>query len=218
MNHRKIFTVVAVIFSLLFLILSSYAADNPQDKDPKLIASGPGFAIHQFEGFVEDEMVESVIRSGIVISHTNLKTGKMKWLVSTGVHSIPTRRISYSISRLVGLLEDERHLIAVVYESGRTFTRTNRPPLGPDPKKGQYILSVFSKAEGENIHTSTFKDSDSFPQSVPHETTLEGVIKKTDRGYLIFDSVFRIDESGEVIREEDSSLQDASADTDKPCR
>lgn len=205
MNNRALIHFVAVFIALLVIVLSSYAADDWEHKSPKLLASGTNFAIHQFEGFVENRMVESVIRSGTVISHTNLKSGAMKWLVSTGIHSIPTCRISYSITRLVGLMQDDQHLIVVVYSSGRTFTQDNRPPLCPDPKKGQYVLQVFSKTEGEKVYAWTFKDSGLFPESVPNETTEAGIIGKTKKGYRVFDSVLRINESGKVIREKDSS-------------
>lgn len=205
MNKRALIHFVAVVIVLLVVVLPSYAADDWEQKSPKLLDSGTNFAIHQFEGFVENRMVESVIRSGIVISHTNLKTGVMKWLVSTGIHSIPTRRISYSITRLVGLMQDEKHLIVVVYSSGRTFTQDNRPPLCPAPKKGQYVLQVFSKAEGKKVYSWTFKDSGLFPESVPNETTESGIIRKVKKGYRVFDSDFRIDESGKIIREQCNS-------------
>jgi len=204
-NKRARIHFVAAVIALLVVVLPSYAMDDWEQKNPKLLASGTNFAIHQFEGFVENRMVEAVIRSGIVISHTNLKSGAMKWLVSTGIHSIPTCRISYSITRLVGLMQDDKHLLVVVYSSGRTFTQNNRPPSCPDPQKGQYVLQVFSKAEGEKIYTWTFKDSGLFPESVPNETTESGIIRKMKKGYRVFDSVFRIDESGKVIREQGNS-------------
>jgi hypothetical protein len=203
---------LAAIIGLLIMMVSCFAGSQAKDDSTRLIASGPDFAIHQFKGFVKHGLVESVIRSGIVISHTNLKSGEIKWLVSTGIHSIPTRRISYSITRLVGLIEDEKHLIIVVYDSGRIFTERDRPPSHPDPKKGLYVLQVFSKEEGNEIYSYSFKNTDSFPQSVPQETVEAGVLKKTKKGYQVFDSVFRIDKSGKVIREEDSSQQNAPAD------
>ena len=61
MNKTIRFFFVAVIVVLPFLRLLSYAADDPADKSPKLIASGPGFTIHQFEGFIKNKMVESVL-------------------------------------------------------------------------------------------------------------------------------------------------------------
>ena len=205
MNKRVLIHFVAVSIALFVVVLPSYATDDWEQKSPTILASGNNFAIHQFEGFVENRMVESVIRSGVVISHINLETGVMKWLVSTGIHSIPTRRISYSLTRLVGLMQDDRHLLVVVYSSGRTFTQNNRPPLCPDPKKGQYVLQVFSKAEGKKVYSWTFKDSGLFPESVPSETTESGIIRKVKKGYRVFDSVFRIDESGKVIREHGTS-------------
>ena len=212
MNTNLFYNYLAVTVALLAVAAPSSAGNHLEDENPKVIASAPGFAIHQFKGFVKHRMVESVIRSGIVISHTNLKTGEMKWIVSTGVHSIPTRRISYSVTRLVGLIQDDKHLIIVVYSSGRMFTQRDKPPSRPDPKKGQYVFQVFSKAEGNNIYTSAFTHSGLFPKSVPQETTEAGVIKKTEKGYRVFDSVFGIDESGKVIRENDNSKQGAPPD------
>jgi hypothetical protein len=217
MTIRRLSGSVALVVVLLFGILS-YGANDARDEDPRLIASGPHFVIHQFNGFVKRGLVESVIRSGIVISHTNLKSGEMKWLVTTGIHSIPTRRISYSITRLVGLIDDENHLFIVVYRSGRIFTESNRPPFDPNPKKGHYSLQVFSKKEGNEMYSYRFTNFDLFPRVVPQETLEAGVLKRTKEGYQVFDSVFRIDKSGKVIREEGSFQQYAPADADKPCR
>jgi hypothetical protein len=190
-----------VIVAFLFGGRWSDAADDPHDKTVKLIASGPDFAIHQFVGFVEPQLFESVLRCGFVISHTNLKSGEMRWLVSTGFHSVPTRRISYSLTRLVGLVEDGKCLTVVIYASGRLFTKDDNPALNPDPKNGHYILQMFSKADGKAIYAWSFTDPAVFPESVPPETTEAGVIKKTEKGYTVFGSVFKFSETGEVIRE-----------------
>jgi hypothetical protein len=218
MIKRIIATFLPVIVALIAGVLPSTTADDLQNKGPILIASGPDFAIHQFEGFINNDMVESVIRPGIVISHIDLKSGEMKWLVATGVHSISTRRISYAVTRLVGLTKHKHYLIVVLFSSGRVFTPDNRPPEPPDPRHGQYDLRVFSVQDGKEIYTWTFADSSSFPSSVPEETTGAGVIKKKGKGYQVFDCVFGFDAGGKVIKKKDDYQRDAPAEADEPLR
>lgn len=187
----------------LLVFIATSVAENPADTaQPRLIASGPDFAIHQFKGAVEFGRMGFALRSGIVIAHTDLQSGKLTWLITTGLRSIPTRRISYSISKLVGLAQDDKRLFAVVYTSGRMFTQDDRPPASHDPRKGQYILYVFSKAEGTKIYTWSFTDPQFFPEAVPEETVETGLLRITDQGYRVFDNVFRTDESGKIMREQ----------------
>ena len=190
-------TIIAIFFHIG---QASYSSDDFNAIKPELISSGPEFAIYQFSGFVKGRLVESVIRSGVVLVYINLGSGEMKWLISTGEYSNPTRRISYSVNRLVGMTQNRDYLLVVIYKSGWIFTPDNRPPLDPCPKKGLYTFQVFSKNEGREIYRWDFTDPSIFPEAVPVETTQEGIIKATARGYIVFDSVFSPSEKGGVQR------------------
>jgi len=194
-NRRLLMAALVVLGALSVTRLNASAGE------PKLIALGTDYAIHQFKGFVRFDMVESIVRPGVVISHTNLKTAKMSWLVATGIHSIPTRRISYSVTRLVGLEDDDKHLVVVVFSSGRVFTKGDRPPMFADPKNGQYLLTVFDKAKGKSIYSTTLRPAASALAAVPKETIDSGVIRKTKKGFEVFGSLFIVQESGKIDRQ-----------------
>lgn len=200
MLQRGFVTLLTTIAIFSSIGQVSYSSDDFKAIKPELISSGPEFAIYQFSGFVKGRLVESVIRSGVVLVYINLGSGEMKWLISTGEYSNPTRRISYSVTRLVGMTQNKDYLLVVLYKSGMMFTPDNRPPLDPYPKKGLYTLQVFSKNEGREIYRWDFTDPSLFPEAVPVETTKEGVIKAKASGYNVFDSVFSLNEKGEVQR------------------
>ncbi|WP_372365803.1 hypothetical protein [Candidatus Uabimicrobium sp. HlEnr_7] len=187
------------IFGFVIIAILCCGGISIESKPVKVLALGPEYAIHQFPGFVEQGMGESIINLGIAVSHTNLKTGEMKWLVATGVIAAHTRRISYSVSRLVGLQTDREHLITLIYSIGRLFTPHDEPPYTLPPKKGQYTLQIFTKKDGVNIYTKSFTDSQLFPDIVPVETIKPGIISQIENGYVVFDSLFKQEKEGEWL-------------------
>ena len=51
----------------------------------EILTSGSQYAIHKFKGFVDRGLCEYVTSLGLVISHTDLTNGEMKWLISTAL-------------------------------------------------------------------------------------------------------------------------------------
>lgn len=210
---NKIFTVSILLAALLNdFTLSSPGSDGTKDNNVRVLASGPNFAIHQFEGSVIQWPRIWSTCPGIVLSHTDLKTGEMKWLLSTGIYEINTRRPSFSKTRLVGLVQDSNHLMVLLYVSSEIFTNDDRPPKKPNPMAGEYRFCVFSKAEGNNIYSWAFQDPAIFPKSVPVETTDAGLIEKRENRYKVLDSVFEFDESGKVVKKNVSSQPTSQPD------
>jgi hypothetical protein len=203
---------VTATAGLILWWATSFAKDAP---GPRLIAEDAGFAIHQFRGSV-DFGWEAPIRLGVVISHTDLRTGAMRWLVATGAHAVNTRRISYSITRLLGLAQDDTHVLAVVFHSGRIFTEDDRFPGDPDAVDGLYKLRVFSEQTGRQTGTWRFGPPEVLPRRVPAETTDAGVIARCAEGYRMFGGIFRIDGTGAVRRAGKGPAQDGSAQSQQP--
>lgn len=168
---------------------------------PDVLATGDGFAIHVFNGVVQGDVWISrvVIRPGIVILHTDLSTGKATWLIRTGTFEVPTRRISFFVSRLLGLFQTETHIAFVVYNSGRIRDRLlNEPP----PDQGTYILSVFNKKNGKRSFDLELALSAGRPERVPEETTALGIIKKTEDGFSVLGNTFTVHADGSIARQD----------------
>jgi len=185
---------------ILCCAASSYAgiAGNADPADPKLIAKGQGYAIHCFGGFVPQGRAERVVEPGLVISHTDLKSGRLRWLLVTGIHEAPTRRRSFYLTRLVGLAEDNERVVAAIYRFGRIY---DQPPRGASPSKGRYCFEVYRKADGSMVYRHDLGPATDGPKEVPKETTSAGPIRKTETGFEVFGVAFTFGPGGEVAAE-----------------
>jgi len=174
--------------TMIALLLAACAPCLGVDRDfgpaegPVLLASGDAFTISAFEGAVQESDAENrLVRPGTVIFHTDRKTGKSTWMIRTGTFEVPTRRVSYSVSRLLGLCQTDTHMAAVLYIAMRIW---DRPPRDPSPETGEYRLVVFEKATGRRVSDVQLDLPDGPPDRVPEETTALGVIEKTESGFV----------------------------------
>ena len=165
---------------------------------PVLLASGKNYTVHVFAGAVQGMgRLSRVVGPGIVVFHTETSTGKARWMIRTGTFAIPTVRISYSTSRLLGMLQSDTHLAAITYYSGRIF---DGPPRVLPPDKGGYRLSVFEKASGKQLFGVELDLSSARPKQVPKETAKLGIIEKTDDGFSVLGTSFLILDDGSMKR------------------
>jgi len=179
------------ILVLLFSACAPFLCDEPGAEPsggPVLLACGDDFTISAFEGAVKNDAGGNrLVEPGVVIFHTDRKTGKSTWLIRTGTFEVPTRRVSYSVSRLLGLCQTDTHLAAAVYVAPRVWTR---PPIDPPADVGAYRLVVFEKATGRKTSDVVLDLPNGPPERVPEETIGLGVIRETERGYVILGTHF----------------------------
>lgn len=185
-------------FALLALAAAPcLGADREAGNDgPFLLAVGKAYSIHAFNGAVQENSWRSrVVRPGIVVFHTNTRTGQSTWMVRTGTYEIPTRRISYSVSRLLGLLQTDSHIAVATYSAGRVF---DQPPRVPPPDVGSYRLAVFEKESGKKQFEIEIVPVPGRPEEVPDETAELGVIQRTSDGFAVLGATFLILNDGSI--------------------
>jgi hypothetical protein len=166
---------------------------NPNDRSaPKLLASGPTFAIHWFRGFVTDNFVEQVVSPGIVLMHNNFATGTPQWLVEGGIYARNTRRISYYLNVITGVVLSDRHLIVAAY-SGMSMDHV------PDPASGdvQLLVTVFDKHSGARLDVHVLGVVSSLSDS-PLDPIGAGNIQHERANYSVKGILFRVTDTGQV--------------------
>jgi hypothetical protein len=169
-----------------------------------IVARGKSYAIHQYRGCVllDDRFVTR--HPGIVISHTNLDSGEMKCLLSTGQYG-PSDTYGSSRSgtegmplvRLVGLLQDDFRIILLVFRGTAEFSPFGQTYSIP-PDGGTYHLEVYSKATGDAVFTTNFSRDQGPKGELPTETTKSGLIQEAKNGFVVFANTFEFGEDGKV--------------------
>jgi hypothetical protein len=128
-------------------------------RDPaeaRLLVKGDGFAVHALAGaFTNNAFLQRPIHGGITLMHTDLESGRMTYLIGSGVWEVPTRRISYSRTNLLGIAADDERLYVASWSSGRVFDEAPSPwsPL----EGGQFTLTVFRLADGKSVYQDSIK-------------------------------------------------------------
>lgn len=206
-NLKRLLTIALLASACLPCI----GADrDPDRKDgPVLLAQGRDYTIHVFDGAVLGQILHSrIVRAGKVIFHTDTDTGKGTWMIQTGLFEIPTVRVSYSVSRLIGLLQTDTQIATVTYYAGRIY---DRPPNVPPPDKGGYRVSVFEKNSGKKLFDVELGFPNGRPDQVPDETTELGVIQKNEDGFGVLGTSFAVLKEGTIKQK--SSQQSPAGDS-----
>jgi hypothetical protein len=189
----------ALLCSFILLVAAVWWADEPMlvgTNGPVLIASGDGYFIHAFMGAVTTDLFMSrTVGPGVVLFHTLRETGQATWLLKTGTSEFPTRRISFNVSRLVGLDQTEREIAAVIFESRRIYDRV---PMELLPENGKYRLAIYDKKTGKTRTEIVLGPTSGFPEKVPDETAGAGVIQKTASGFTVLGNHLIIDAEGKI--------------------
>ena len=113
----------------------------------RIVAQGEGHLVHAVtysKGSPGEHF--SGPAGGVVLIWTSPEEGRTRRLATTGTFAIPTRRISYEFSRLLGLATGEGRLYLATLE-GRAWDRSPRMvPVG-----AEHVLWVFDLASGEQL-------------------------------------------------------------------
>ncbi|MHB1038157.1 MAG: hypothetical protein ACYC35_27480 [Pirellulales bacterium] len=110
---------------------------------PALLVQGQEYFVHSFTG--ASGSTDRLLFPGVTISHVSRKTGKMQFLVNTGVFSLATARRAYLISRVIGIAHDTQRLYVLTWE----ISQDDQPP--PISDRGQVRFHVFRLADGSLV-------------------------------------------------------------------
>lgn len=189
------------VYSWVVSAAAIFSLQELKIQGPNVVARGEGFVIHAFHASMDQGNLRRAISPGIVLAHTSLLTGELKWMLRTGIYSLPTRRVSYSVERLLGLVEDKDRLIAFVYSQNRFWTPDDKPPLQPDPEYGKYRLMVFSKSLGTVLSSCDMDLGGLRPHVVPSESESSSVFEAAGMGYRVLGRTFTVDASHRCVFE-----------------
>jgi len=115
----------------------------------------------------------SIVACGIGLTWTDRDTGTMRFLGSpTGTIALPTRRVSYSETRLAGVQIDDQRLYVATWFSPRRFQRE------PDAT-GSLRLQVFWLDDGSLLDTVSVARDAPRPED---ESTASGVLEPAENG------------------------------------
>lgn len=176
---------------------------------PRLVVTTPecfAHAMHAPADPAGDRFLRRPASSSAEVLWTNRATGEMKPLLSTGTFAIPTRRRSFTQTRLLGVTADDERLYLAVWRSGRTFDEpppsadepfdwTPREPGGREGAVG-FALVVFWLADGSQLVDEPLPPL----AQVPRETTAVGILKPITRGVEVAGQVLQFN-GREVVRE-----------------
>ena len=198
--------ILGVLLALHALSAAARPADEPSRTKPILFAKGNDWLVHGITYPFHDDQARFRWRSwgGCAVLYTKPSTGEMKALVSTGTIEVPTERISFSQTHLVGVACDAERLYAVVWSSGRVFDDWPQP--GKPFKGGYYVLHIFWLADGASLgETWLLKEPGKSPVSrpnaiapelpdvAPQETLDKGPLKLTEKGVALYGAAFEFD-------------------------
>lgn len=157
---------------------------------PRLIASTPECMVHALHAPLDpagDRFLRRPSSTSVAVLWTARASGEMKPLLATGTFAIPTRRRSFTQTRLLGAVADQERLYLAVWRSGRTFDEP--PPAADEPfdwtppestsrRDGAigFALIVFWLADGSQLIDEPLPPR----PRVPRETTAAGLLKLTD--------------------------------------
>ena len=195
----------------IVLLLNPLCGAQSPDKalsrtTPVLLARGNDCLVHGITYPFHDDQARFRSRSwgGCAILYTRPSNGEMKALVSTGTVEVPTERISFFQTRLVGVACDPERLYALVWSSGRVFDHPPHP--GQPSKGGGYSLHAFWLADGAGLgETWLLKEAGKSPVSrpsvvvpelpdiAPQETLGKGPLKPIEKGVALYGVAFEFE-------------------------
>jgi hypothetical protein len=153
------------------------------------------YSIHLFRGGLRS------CTDGYVIAHISYKTNKITWLYISGVCEEPTRRVSFSIKKIRGILVHKSYLYILVYELHRC-TYDERPDqsvyLQNITRLGHFKMLVFNNENGEQVGYYPFNDLIYTPPSIDlfcssYDNLGHGPIFVSGKGVECFGVIFTIE-------------------------
>jgi hypothetical protein len=176
--------------------------EKSQASKPLLLAKGKDYLIHGIVYPLHDDQARfrTPQWTGCVILYTKPSTGEMKSLVSTGTIEIPTERVSYHQTRILGVACDPERLYVVTWFSGRIWDHPPQP--GQRLGDGGYSLQVFWLADGTSTYSAGLLAPTpmplrepvvavvSLPEIAPQETLEKGPLKLLEKGVACYGVAF----------------------------
>ena len=95
-------------------------------------------------------------------------------LLSTGIRTHPTRRVSFSYSRIVGIAQTDQALLVALYTRGSVFGRPTGPTVN-SLRGGVYYLIAYRKTTGQQIAKRGVGNPIVMPIQVPPRAIDAGV-------------------------------------------
>ena len=177
---------------------------------PRLITSTPECFVHALHAPLDaagDRFLRRPSSTSVAVLWTARASGEMKPLLGTGTFAIPTRRRSFTQSRLLGAVADGERLYLALWRSGRTFDEP--PPSAAEPmdwtppestsrRDGAigFALVVFWLADGNPALDEPLPPQPQLPQ----ETTADGLLKLIDGGVEFAGRAYRF-RGRDLVRE-----------------
>ena len=182
---RRSAALLGVLFASTALAARPLVSPEGQERPPKLVAKAKGTLIHavpyphgQGRGLPDAP-------GGILLLHTRAETGEMKQLLASGTFAYPTRRQSWSHSRIVGIAADDERVYVLVWAT-RGYDRVPPPEQMPR-ERATYTLIVFRLADGELVYRGPPDNVNSKPQAgtPPAEVLEKGPLEVVKGGVKI---------------------------------
>ena len=181
--------------TLVLLVFASQALSA--NEDPVLLEKHEDCFVHALRAWpARGDHVERLVARGHSLLHTARATGKMTRLVpATGTVAINTRRISYRVTRVLGVAADAKRLYVVLWSSGRIFDAP--PAQGAAVKGGRYALRVFWLADGSELSSPPLGPG-GLPAAAPEPSLGAGPLKLVPGGVSCFGTKARYE--GRTLR------------------
>lgn len=169
--------------TLVLLVFASPAFSA--NEDPVLLEKHKDCFVHALPAWpARGDHVERLVERGHSLLHTSRATGKMTRMVAaTGTVAINTRRISYRVTRILGVAADAERLYVVRWSSGRIFDAP--PAKGAAVKGGRYELRVFWLADGSRLSAPPLAPG-GLPSAAPQPSLEAGPLKLVPGGVSCF--------------------------------
>lgn len=177
---------------------------------PRLITSTPECFVHALHAPLDaagDRFLRRPSSTSVAVLWTARASGEMKPLLGTGTFAIPTRRRSFTQTRLLGAVADEERLYLAVWRSGRTF---DEPPPAADEPMDWTPPESTSRRDGAIgfalvvcwlADSSPLLDEPLPPQpQVSRETTADGLLRLIDGGVEFAGRAYKF-RGRELVRE-----------------
>jgi len=179
--------------------------EKPLASKPLLLAKGQDYLVHGIVYPLHDDQARfrTPQWAGCVVLHTKPSTGEMKGLVSTGTIEVPSERVSYHQTRILGVACDAERLYIVTWFSGRIWDHP--PPPGQRLADGGYSLQVFWLADGTPSYGANLVPPTpmpirepvvavvSLPDTAPQETLEKGPLKPIGKGVACYGVAFEFE-------------------------
>ena len=165
---------------------------------PFLVVKNQNFLLHGFENPSIEEW-KRIGPVGTSILHTNLSSGEMRNIYSSGLFDAGRAYLSYFQEIVVGFQSDTRCIYLCVWRSTETRggVGTSKPNIIKANEEAQFFLVVFSAEKGEYLKNFSInpKVGTDVSQLVKKDNFTAGPLKLSNNRVTCFDDVFVFDEA-----------------------